>query len=179
MRSKLILPLLLLSSITIFNSCSKQKNDKAEPGIDDKNLTACATGTGCSFLFTEQADFEGYNTLKPGTYRVFWSSQQSSGITTSLYIKAPMPGKSFSLTKTDILAGKIQLNRSCPTCFMYEAPFKPVDGYVKGINTTPDKQADQTRWLVEAKIFLQAEGIPELKDTVFVKQYFYPNFVNN
>lgn len=179
MRSKLILSLLLLGSITMLNSCSKQKGEKAEPAIDDKNLTTCITGTGCSFLFTEQADFEGYNTLKPGTYRVFWSSQQSSGITTSLYVKAPMPGKSFSLTKTDILAGKIQFNRSCATCFMYEAPFKPVDGYVKGINTTPNNQSDQTKWLVEAKIFLQAEGSPELKDTVFVKQYFYPNFVIN
>jgi len=175
MKSKLILPLLLLSSGALFSSCSKQKSEKDELKLDDKNLTTCATGADCSFMFTEQADFEGFTTLKPGTYRVFWSIQQSSGITSTLYIKAPMPGKSFSLTKNDILAGKIQFNRSCPSCLMI--PFKPVDGYVKGINTTPGKPADQTKWLVEAKIFLQANEYPQLKDTVFIKQYFNPNFV--
>ncbi|UOE52802.1 hypothetical protein MTO98_17170 [Mucilaginibacter sp. SMC90] len=175
MKPKFILPLLLLSSI--FYSCSKQNNSKQEPDIDDKNLTTCAAGAGCSFLFTEQADFEGYTNLKAGTYRVFWSVQENSGITATLYIKAPMPGKSFELTKNDILAGKIQFNRSCPSCYM--AAFKPVDGYVKGINITPDKPADQTKWLVEAKIFLQANEYPQLKDTVFVKQYFSPNFVMN
>ncbi|QEM10511.1 hypothetical protein [Mucilaginibacter rubeus] len=177
MKSKLILPLLLLSSTSLFHSCSKQKSEKNQPAIDGKNLTTCGEGSNCSFLFTEQADFEGYTTLKPGVFRVFWSSQRTSGITTTLYIKAPMQGKSFSLTKTDIIGGKIQFNRSCPACLMYEAPFKPVDGYVKGINTTPNNRADQTKWLVEAKIFLQADGIPQLKDTVFVKQYFDPNFV--
>ncbi|WP_413667984.1 hypothetical protein ACEN9X_26430 [Mucilaginibacter sp. Mucisp86] len=175
MKSKLILPLLLLSSAAFFSSCSKQKSEKDELKIDDKNLTTCTAGANCSFMFTEQADFEGYTTLKPGTYRVFWSIQQGSGITSTLYIKAPMPGKSFSLTKADILAGKIQVNSSCPACYMI--PFKPVDGYVKGINTTPGKPADQTKWLVEAKIFLQADENPQLKDTVFIKQYFYPNFV--
>jgi hypothetical protein len=175
MKLKFILPLLLLTGTTLFNSCSKQKNQKNDSGIDDKNLTTCATGNNCSFLFTEQADFEGYTNLKPGAYRVFWSIQQGSGITTSLYIKGPMQGNKFELKKDDILAGKIQINSSCPTCYMI--PFKPVDGYVKGINASPGKRADQSKWLVEAKIFLQTEGSPQIKDTVFVKQYFYPNFV--
>jgi hypothetical protein len=179
MKSKLILPLLLLSSTVFFNSCSKQKSEKDEVKLDDKNLTTCSTGTGCSFLFTEQADVENFNSLKSGPYRVFWSTQQGAGTTTILYMKAPMTGSSFALTKADILAGKILLNRSCPACYRYEIPFKPVDGYVKGINTTPGKRADQTKWLVEAKIFLQAEGSPEVKDTVFVKQYFEPNFIFN
>lgn len=177
MKSKLILLSLLLSSAEFFSSCSKHRNEKDETKLDDKNLTICASGAGCSFLFTEQADFEGYTNLKPGTFRVFWSEQEKTGITTTLYIKAPMPGKSFELTKTDILAGKIQFNRSCPSCYM--AAFNPVDGYVKGINATPDKPADQTKWLVEAKIFLQAQEYPQLKDTVFIKQYFEPNFVLN
>ncbi|XHR97452.1 hypothetical protein ACFJIV_12805 [Mucilaginibacter sp. UC70_90] len=177
MKSKLILPVLLFSSTVFFSSCSKQKSEKDEVKLDDKNLTTCSTGSDCSFLFTEQADFEGYTNLKPGTYRVFWSTRQGNGITNTLYIKAPMQGKSFALTKADILAGKIQVNSSCPSCYMI--PFKPVDGYVKGINATPDKQADQTKWLIEAKIFMQANDYPQLKDTIFIKQYFHPNFVNN
>ena len=35
-------------------------------------------------------------------------------------------------------------------------------------------RADQTKWLVEAKISLAYE-----KNTVFIKQYFHPNFVIN
>jgi hypothetical protein len=54
-----------------------------------------------------------------------------------------------------------------------------VDGYVKGLNLFREKSADQTKWVIEAKIILQAESEPSVKDTLYVKQYFYPNFIYN
>jgi hypothetical protein len=88
-----------------------------------------------------------------------------------------MQGSSFELTKADLSTDRVLFSQSCPACNLI--PFKPVDGYVKGINTTPEKPADQARWLLEGKVILQATAAPSIRDTVFVKQYFSPNFVFN
>jgi hypothetical protein len=167
----------LLTGIALFLSCTKKGDVQKELKIDDKNLTSCRSGAGCEYLFTEQADLNADNGFKTGTYRLFWFKEQSPGFSTTVYIKAPMQGNSFELTKADLLAGRVQFSQSCPTCYLI--PFKPVDGYVKGINTAPEKPADQIRWLLEGKVILQATANPSIRDTVFVKQYFSPNFVLN
>lgn len=78
-----------------------------------------------------------------------------------------MQGSSFQLDKSAIAAGRVVLYRSCPACSMF--PLKPVDGYVKGINLTPEKPADQTKWLLEAKIILgDASGETSYRDTLYV-----------
>jgi hypothetical protein len=167
----------LLTGIALFLSCTKKGDVRKELKIDDKNLTSCRSGAGCEYLFTEQADLNADNSFKTGAYRLFWYKEQSPGLTTSVYIKAPMQGNSFELTKADLSTDRVQFSQSCPACNLIL--FKPVDGYVKGINTTPGKPADQSRWLLEGKVILQGTTNPSIRDTVFVKQYFSPNFVFN
>ena len=167
----------LLTGMTLFLSCTKKSDVQKELKIDDKNLTPCRSGAGCEYLFTEQADLNADNGFKTGTYRLFWFKEQSPGISTTVYIKAPMQDNSFELTKADLLADRVQYSQSCPACYLLL--LKPVDGYVKGINITPEKPADQTRWLLEGKVILQAIAAPTVRDTIFVKQYFSPNFVFN
>lgn len=167
--SKLLLgvPLILLLA-----SCTKQ--NILIP--DDNNLTACPVNGACQSLFTEQADVNEQNsTFVTGQYRLFWDEYQNGGIFTKIYVKAPMAGSSFQLKAEDILAGKVLVVQSCAACLM--VAYKPVAGYVKGVNREPGKRADQSRWLLEAQIIRQAINHPELKDTLYFKRYFYPNFI--
>lgn len=167
----LIIPIIVL----IAASCSKRR-DVATIEIDDTNLTACRDGATCQYLFTEQADLSEVNkTFISGTYRLFWYNEQTTYTNSSLYVKAPMQGDHFLLTDNEIRNGKVVLVSTCPLCL--EIPFKPAGGYVKGINTKPGSRSDETKWLLEAQIFLQTEGSSPLKDTLYFKQYFYPNFV--
>ncbi|MBK0379213.1 hypothetical protein [Mucilaginibacter segetis] len=166
--------LLFLMIPVLLMGCTK-KNEPAQT-LDDSNLTECPSGN-CNFLFTEQADLQENKTFMTGAYRLFWASQQQDGVTTTVYVKAPMGGDTFSLDKAAILSGKVVFERNCPACF--SIPFQLVDGYVKGRNASPEKPADQTRWLVETKLYLQAVNNAQLKDTIYLKQYFRPNFAAN
>ena len=178
---KTTIQLLMLLAIVLINfSCSKDRDKEPKIEIDEKNLTACPENANCQYLFTESADLnEGPSIFKTGSYRVFWSNVQIPGMSATLYIKAPMQGKDFLLDKTAILAGRVKLVRNCPACLMFEIPFKEVDGYVKGINLTPGKRTDETRWLLEVNLILEAQDGSDAKSTVSIKQYFYPNFVLN
>lgn len=166
--------LLLLTAIVLISSCKKDK--KKDPVIDDKNLTACPDGLACEYLFTEHADINENGMIKTGAYRLFWSTAQGPGLKSSVFIKAPLNNKSFELTDDDIQSGRvINTVYACPACDYII--LKPVGGWVKGINKTPNAQPDKAKWLIEAKIYLQAEGNASLKDTLFLKQYFNANFV--
>lgn len=172
--------LLMLSTLILTQyACSKDDElDKIK--IEEKNLTSCPDKSQCQFLFTENADIEGtMPTFKSGDYRLFWAGITQPGMESRLYLKAPMKGNSFQFDKSAIEAGKVVLYRSCPACFMF--PLRPIaDGYVKGVNLTPNKPADQTKWLLEAKIILEdGSGETSYRDTLYIKQYFYPNFVYN
>jgi hypothetical protein len=174
---RIFIQLVALSAITLISFSCKKKNEETKIEIDESNLTVCPDRGTCQYLFTENADLKEQPAIfKTGDYRLFWSEVQSSGLTARIYIKAPMQGKSFSLSKDDILAGRLILFTSCPTCLT--ATFTPVDGYVKGINLTPEKPADQTKWLLDIKVVSRIEGSPNL-ETLLVKQYFYPNFIFN
>jgi hypothetical protein len=166
----LIIPAVILS----ITSCTKQSI--LIP--DDNNLTTCPVNGQCQSLFTEHADVKEQNAvLWTGPYRVFWDEYQNGGLSTKIYVKAPMAGSSFHLKSEDILAGKVLVVQGCTACLM--VAYKPVAGYVKGVNRDPGKQADQSRWLLEAQIIRQAMNHPELKDTLYFKRYFYPNFIYN
>lgn len=168
---KTIVQLLMLFAISLINlSCSKEKNPKA--AIDEYNLTACPEGTTCQYLFTENADLnEEVSSPKTGPYRLFYSSVKTPAMLVQLYIKAPMQGNDFVLDKAAILSGRVKLVNNCANCLM--ATQTIVDGFVKGINLTLNKPADRTKWLLEIKVLLSGG------DTIYVKQYFYPNFVYN
>lgn len=166
----LIVPAVILS----ITSCTKQ--NIIIP--DDNNLTACPVNGQCQSLFTENADVNEQNmTLFTSQYRLFWDEYQTSGLTTKIFVKAPMAGNSFNLKTEDILAGRVLVIQSCISCLM--VAYKPVAGYVRGVNREPGKRADQSRWLLEAQIIRQAMNHPELKDTLYFKRYFTPNFVYN
>ena len=166
----LIVPAVMLS----ITSCTKQTI--VIP--DDNNLTACPVGGTCQSLFTQNADInEQTMALFTGQYRLFWDDYQIGSHSTKIFIKAPMAGTSFHLKAEDILAGRVLVVQGCTTCLT--VAYKPVAGYVKGVNRDPGKPADQSRWLLEAQIIRQAMNHPELKDTLYFKRYFTPNFVYN
>ncbi|RYF56625.1 MAG: hypothetical protein EOO39_36460 [Cytophagaceae bacterium] len=166
--------LLLLAGIALLPAC--KKNDaKKEVQIDATNLTACREGDTCEYRYSEHADVDSNFNLHTGAYRLFWSRQQLSANTRGLYVRAPLDNKSFELSKDDIIAGRVKWFFSCPAC--YSIPYVAVGGYVKGINTTPNKPADQTIWLLEAQILLSTTTDSKIQDTIKVKQYFSPNFV--
>ena len=163
---------LLVPAVILSVSCIKQTNIIP----DDNNLTACPVNGQCQSLFTENADMNEQNmALFTGQYRLFWDEYQIQSHTTKIFVKAPMAGSSFHLKEADILAGRVLVIQGCPTCLM--VAYKPVAGYVKGINREAGKRADQSRWLLEAQIIRQAMNHPELKDTLYFKRYFYPNFI--
>lgn len=172
--------LILLAGVISMQIACTKKSDLERLGIDDANLTTCPANSDCEYLFTENADIEGaVPTFKSGNYRMFWAGITEPGMDSRLYIKAPMTGNSFYLDKSSIAGGSVVLYRSCAACLMF--PLRPIaDGYVKGINLTPGRPADQTKWLVEARVILEdSSGGSTFKDTLYVKQYFYPNFVYN
>lgn len=163
--------LLLCSCMLLSISCKKDKQTA------DTELTGCPVNTTCQYSFTEAADISanpGFF-MKPGNYRLFWSTIRSSGMTASLYMLAPMKGTGFMLGKADMLAGRVIYVQSCPSCMLI--PMKAADGYVQGKLRNPGQRADQTQWLLEARVILQAVHQPSLKDTVFIRQYFSPNFI--
>ncbi|MCX2479118.1 hypothetical protein OQY15_08440 [Pedobacter sp. MC2016-15] len=179
MKQKVTILFSLLLLVFINLSCSKDEDENQVPVIDEKNLTACPPNATCHYLFTENADVNpGPGTFTTGNFRVFWSSVFTQGVSAIVYVRAPMTGNSFTLKTSDIVSGKIEISRNCASCLF--AASKLVDGYVKGINLTPGKRADQTKWILEAQLISESlYGTPAVRDTVSVKQYFYPNFVYN
>ncbi|MEJ2883071.1 hypothetical protein [Pedobacter sp. GR22-6] len=159
-------------------SCRKDRPVQEQP-IDESNLTDCPANATCQYLFTENVDLNpnSFSAPQQGRYRLFWAEAKQAESTMSVYVKAAMEGTKFELTKADVLAERVLLYRSCPTCMMI--PFKVVDGYAKGVNMTPEKPADQTKWLLEIKLVIRYEGTSMADETVFIKQYFHPNFVYN
>ncbi|MCD0488289.1 hypothetical protein LPB86_08615 [Pedobacter sp. MC2016-14] len=176
MRNLIMLTAALLTATILNVSCNKDRGIKPSIEIDETNLTACPANTNCESLFTEHAQFVPQDGIKKlGVYRLFWASTVSSGMTSTIYVEAPMEGDTFSLGKEDILAGRVKFLQHCQGC--NTIGYKPVDGYVKGRNLTPDKRADQTKWLLEIKIILGVEGNTSFTQTMYIKQYFYPNFI--
>ncbi len=159
----------LFAGMALFAACKKNNNPQPE-------LTNC---TGCQFLFTENADLviPGYN-FTSGDYRIFWSETKKGPVTQKMYLKAPMQGNSFELNTADIQAGKIKVLDICPNCGLIS--MIPVEAKVTGKNTTPGVAADKAKWLIEAKIIRLPEfAFANIRDTVYVKQYFTANFVVN
>jgi hypothetical protein len=145
------------------------------------NLSECATNATCSYFFNEHADRDSVFRFKQGNYRLFWSESRqnlaSCELVSTLWIKAPMNMNQFSLNTQDIKSGLINYTQGCICCNLIGV--KPVSGYVKGTNTTPDKRGDMTKWLIQAEIVLASIPYNRPIDTIRIKQYFYPNFEYN
>ena len=169
---------LLIGTILLINACKKQK---AEPILVEDNLTSCG-GKNCSYLFYEHKDLDSPRlNYKLGQFRVFEYASASIYTPnlqefTKVFIKAQVLGTSFTLNQQELLS-KVSFVQSCASCNMIGLKVK--GGYAKGINLTPNKPADQTKWLIEAKLFLGVDGVSKAVDTLYIKQYFYPNFVYN
>lgn len=163
----------LLALIFSVSSCSKDNGTRRDIKIDENNLTLCAPDADCQNLIHNNSDIAATFDLKAGKYRVFERNVKRSGISSLLYIKVPMNAASFSMDKNDILNGLLRYNTSCPACGML--PSKVVGGYAKGLNLTASKNAGQMKWIIEAQIIMEIQGQPVFNDTVYVKQYFYPN----
>ena len=88
-------------------------------------------------------------------------------ITTKLYAPSLLNQTRFLITDKQIRDGAVTYVNACPTCFL--APLKPVGGYVKG------SKADGNRWLIDAVVVLQ-DASAKYSDTLYLKQYFTPNF---
>ncbi|MCJ8209149.1 hypothetical protein MUY27_05480 [Mucilaginibacter sp. RS28] len=163
------------------SSCKKDSTvDPDKLNITADNLTSCPLGSTCSYLFTESADLvdNDRSELKTGKYRLFWFKNEADGYTSTVFIKAPMKGTGFELKKADLLEGKVVVVRSCLACLF--GPQAIVDGYVKGVNSTPGKPADQAKWLLEGQVVLQLQGgSNNQKYTINFKQVFSANFVSN
>lgn len=159
-----------LLALTLFvSSCSKDNGTEKDIRIDENNLTSCAPNSDCQSSIYEKRDFssEQYD-LQPGNYRVFQRNERKSIFNSGLFIKVPMDANSFSLNKKDILSGRLKYTTSCASCFM--ASSVVIDGYAKGVS----KNADRTKWLIEAQVIRQLGNV---RDTMYVKQYFDKNLI--
>lgn len=178
MKIKTTKLLLLLGAVVIQLSCAKDKGvRKDDVGINEKNLTECPKDSNCKYYFSDNADLNDDFSLKSGDYKMFWNETTGQGITSRIYVKVPLNAKSFSYDKTAFFDGRVMRYFSCPSCYMVE--LKTIGGFVKGVNLTPDKPSDQSKWLLEAQVILGSTDGAVAIDTVKIKQYFYPNFIHN
>jgi hypothetical protein len=165
---------LTLTLVCTFSACKKAN----EIEISEENLTTC-DAINCENIFTLSSDIDSnFLPQATGNYKVFTALKTYSGSQTNIFILAPKSGNSFILRNSDIKNGLVRMQY---ISMGYPAGFKPVGGEVKGKNLLPDQNLDQSKWLIEAKIYLAADlnekGDQKLKDTLYLKQYFYPNFV--
>lgn len=160
-------------------SCKKDRPVQKQLFIDETSLTDCPTNATCQYLFTENVDLNpnSFGVSQQGRFRLFSAEAKQAQSALSVYVKAPMDGVKFELTKADVLAEGVLLYKSCPGC--NTIPFKVIDGYAKGMNMSPEKPSDKTKWLLEIKLVIRYEGSSMADETIFIKQYFYPNFVND
>lgn len=174
MKKIIIIPLVLLTIGLI--SCSKNRIE-----ISPDNLSACQTNSQCSYLFSDKADVDSFHRVQLGVHRLFWYKEDRNlggcQLLSTLWIKAPFNKNTFLLDTKDISDGLVSYSQSCACCML--VGLKPIGGYVKGLNISPDKRADQTKWLIEAEIVLGTIHSNTPVDTLYIKQYFDPNFVYN
>ncbi len=168
----------MLLSIFSFFACKKSKDIE----LSEDNLTICDNNSNCENIFTLFSDVDSnfqYQSL--GNFKVFTARTTYNTSQTNLFILAPKIGNSFSLNNNDIKSGRVKIQYISPSGL--PVGFLPVGGDIKGKNLLPEKGLDQSKWIIEAKIFLAADaktkGDQKIKDTLYLKQYFYPNFVFN
>ncbi|WP_207427892.1 hypothetical protein [Pedobacter sp. SYSU D00535] len=87
-----------------------------------------------------------------------------------------MQGTSFSFADKEVKTN-VNFKTICTVCNTFD--LKPLSGSVKGLNTDPQKPADQTKWLLDIHVVLGTVDTEVPVDTILLKQYFYPNFIYN
>ncbi|MFD2160854.1 hypothetical protein ACFSJU_00475 [Paradesertivirga mongoliensis] len=174
MKKIIIIPLVSLTVCLAF--CSKNSIE-----VSPNNLSACQANSQCSYLFSDQADVDSFHRVQSGAHRLFWFKDERNlggcQLISTLWIKAPLNKNAFLLDTKDIANGLVSYSQLCICCTLIGV--KSIGGYVKGINTNPEKSSDQTKWLIEAEIVLATIHSSKPIDTLYIKQYFYPNFVYN
>lgn len=174
----IIYPILALITFTGLNACNKIKT--ADINISETELTTCDSASKCENIFTlSSAVDSNFQYVADGNYKVFTARKTYSNSQTNLFILAPRNGNSFIVSDKDIQKGLVKIKYISSLGF--PIGFKAVGGEIKGKNLLPDKALDQSKWLLEATVYLAADaqikGDQKLKDTLYIKQYFYPNFV--
>lgn len=170
----------VLFILSMLSACEKKENPVVKKiEIDDKDLSVCPPNANCEFLYIENAD-ANRNTgeFKPGSNRLFFATINLPGINQKVYIRTPMDVNEFELTKNDIIDGKVNFVSICPACYM--TPQQAIGGYVRGVNLTPENRSDQSKWILDIQLIVgDLNDASSYRDTIRVKQYFYPNFVMN
>jgi hypothetical protein len=171
--------LIYFSLLIIFaglNACNKTSGIN----ISETQLTTCDNGANCDYIFTLSSDVDSdFHYVADGNHKVFTYKKNFGSNQTNLFILAPKTGNSFSISNNEIKNGLVKVQFISPLGL--SVGFKAVGGEVKGKNLPPEKALDQSKWLIDAKIYLAADakvkGDQKIKDTLYLKQYFYPNFV--
>jgi hypothetical protein len=166
---KIILSIMLL---VIGLSCTKDDGHVENP--NEQGLTPCPADSYCEYSYADNSEFSDANDqVGKGNARVFTSVIQSCRL---VYIKTPMEGDDFYIDNTAIQKDVVKVKNNTTTCFAADLKFKVTGGFSKG-----KKLKDllgKEKWLLETELFIAVEDI-NYKDTLYVKQYYYPKAPNN
>jgi hypothetical protein len=166
---KIILAMMLL---VIGLSCTKDDGYVENP--NEQGLTPCPADSYCEYSYADNSEFSDANDqVGKGNARVFTSVIQSCRL---VYIRTPMGGNDFYIDNTAIQKDVVKVKNNTTICFTPDLKFKVTGGFSKG-----KKLKDllgKEKWLLETRLFIAVEDI-NYKDTLYVKQYYYPKAPNN
>jgi hypothetical protein len=165
--------ILSLLAILSFNACNK-------PDVEEPEVITCILEDGFKGEYFNSSSLESNYQINEGNDKVFVASKTETSWEKRFYFITPNNSKSFTLNGNDIKNGLVKYLFICPVCNFINQ--YPIDGFVKGENITPEKPINETTWMVEAKIILTTDlsqpNNSKFRDTVCIKQAFYPNKIN-
>lgn len=166
---KIILAMMLL---VIGLSCTKDDGNIENP--DEQGLTPCLEGSYCNYSYADNSKLsDASGQVGKGDFRVFSSVIQSCRL---VYIEAPMKGNDFYIDNTAIQKDVAKVKNNTATCFTPDLKFKVIGGFSKG-KKLKDLSGNE-KWLLETKLFFTVEDTNH-RDTLYIKQYYYPKAPNN
>lgn len=165
--------ILTLLTILSFNACIKTEVQKPE-------IITCILEDGFKGEYYNSSSLDNNHQINKGNNRVFIANKTEANWESRFYFITPNDDNSFNLNSNDIKNGLVKYLFICPNCnYVLQTP---IDGYVKGQKITPQNAEAEANWLIEAQIILTADlsqsNNPKYRDTVCIKQVFYPNKVN-
>jgi hypothetical protein len=162
-------------TLLLFTSLSCSKDDGYVENFNEQGLTPCPVNSDCEYLYAENADFPDDNGIvSKGEFRIF-SNRLDGANGMLVYIKAPMSGNTFYIDNSAIQKD-VMIIDICPLCFGAPPRFKVTGGFSKGKKLID--LSGKEKWLLETKLFYTIENTGS-KDTIQVKQYYYPKPLNN
>ena len=168
MKNKTIY-LIALIAILSFNACTKEE-------IDNNEIMICLLEDGIESTYYNNSNLDSNFKFVKGNNRMFVASKKTSFYEKRYIFIAPSNTNSFKLNINDIKKGLVKNQFICPTCFAITQ--YAIDGYVKGDNITSEIPSDKANWMIDAKVIfttdLSQPNNPKFRDTVCIKQIFYP-----